>query len=89
MMRLCRCACEAGEDHDESACTLHKHFSCVSVFRLCIASHALRAALAIYHHVSLMFFGIPLTSLISLFYVSGCLQEHFKDKRCAHWSQEA
>ncbi len=60
--------------------TLHKHFSRVSVFRSCIASHALCAALTMYHHVFLILFDILLLFCFSFFYVSGRLQEHFKDK---------
>ena len=78
-MRLCRCACDAGEVHDdESACTLHKHVSCVSVYRLCIASHALRAALTMYHNVSLTFFDIDFTSVISFFMFLGVCRNILK-----------
>ena len=77
-MRLCRCACDAGEVHDESACTLHNHVSCVSVYRLCIASHALRAARTMYHHVSLTFFDIDFTSVISFFMFFGVCRNILK-----------
>ena len=58
--------------------TLHKHFSCVSVYRSCIASHALCAALTMYHHVFLIHFDLLLLFCFPVFMFLGVCRNILK-----------